>query len=127
MLLLLCFNFWIMPPSIPVAPEDLSPISPTLSLIYPTSLLTHISQQTSPALLRPHLLNWNLSRRHFLRVHSPVVRTLHLHEVHPNWVDKHEVTPEIVARENRMEGAAEILRGGAVNKDRELRERERDG
>ena len=122
-LLLLCFIFWVMSPSVPVAPENLSPISHTLSLIYPTSPLTHISQQTSPALLRPHPLNWNLSHHHFLQVHTPVVRALHLHEVYANWVDKHEVTPEIVAGETRMEGTAEMLRGWAVNKDRELRER----
>jgi hypothetical protein len=41
--------------------------------------------------------------------HSNVVRTLFLHGAHADRADKHEVMPEMLARESGKEGAADVL------------------
>ena len=54
--------------------------------------------------------------------HTNVIRTL-LHGAHADRPDKHDITPEVVARDNRRDETAEVLREWVENKDRDLRER----
>jgi ankyrin repeat protein len=40
--------------------------------------------------------------------HTDIVRALLLHGAHADRADKHGVTPEVLARDNRIEGKADI-------------------
>jgi|ERR1700734_64204 hypothetical protein len=51
-----------------------------------------------------------------------VVRTLFLHRVYADHVDKHGVSPEMPARDNGKGSTADVLREWLGNKDRDLRE-----
>lgn len=55
------------------------------------------------------------------------MRLLLLHGAHADRRDKHGVTPEMLARDCGHEEVAEVLREWVKNKDRDLRDRERDG
>ncbi|KIM72486.1 hypothetical protein PILCRDRAFT_16093 [Piloderma croceum F 1598] len=58
--------------------------------------------------------------------HTNVARTLFLRDTHAYLIDTHGVTHEILARENWMEGMAEMLKEWLANKNRDSREREGD-
>ena len=55
--------------------------------------------------------------------HEHVVLTLLLHGALPDRPDKHNVTPEMLARQNGWTRCAELLRKWTLEKDRDLRER----
>lgn len=55
---------------------------------------------------------------------TDVVLLLLLHGAHPNRADKHGVTPEMLATQNGWVECGKVLSDWAVNKDRDLRERE---
>ncbi|KAI0708182.1 hypothetical protein C8T65DRAFT_609659 [Cerioporus squamosus] len=56
--------------------------------------------------------------------HEHVVLTLLLHGAHPDRADKHNITPEALARQNGWTRCAELLSKWTHEKDRDLRERE---
>jgi hypothetical protein len=70
-----------------------------------------------------------LSNRRFIWIyplvaangHAHVVRTLTLHVAHADRADKHSVTPEMLAKNNRKGSTAEALRDSLKNKDKDLR------
>ncbi|KAJ7714339.1 hypothetical protein DFH07DRAFT_863428 [Mycena maculata] len=53
-----------------------------------------------------------------------IVTTLLLRGAHPNRADKHGITPEMLARQNKHDECAEVLKAWVLNKDRDLRERQ---
>jgi hypothetical protein len=85
----------------------------------------------TPQPLRPHVSSSSYTLLHLAAAngHSTVVRILLLHGAHTDQADKHGVTPEMLARENREEpeGTAEVLKAWMANEDQDLREREGDG
>ncbi|RDX47101.1 hypothetical protein OH76DRAFT_1484944 [Lentinus brumalis] len=56
--------------------------------------------------------------------HEHVVLTLLLHGAHPDRADKHNITPQMLARQNGWTRCAELLSKWTHEKDRDLRERE---
>ncbi|PPQ98409.1 hypothetical protein CVT24_004088 [Panaeolus cyanescens] len=54
-----------------------------------------------------------------------VITLLLLHGAHPDRADKHGVTPEALAQQSGWLECAQVLREWSINKDRDLRERER--
>jgi hypothetical protein len=123
--------FWCVLLSVPVTPEDLSPISPySISPIYPTypyhcSYISHnrflYATLTAPTQPAPTSSPSLPQGPHPRCSHAP------LQELHVNWADKHEATPVMVIRKKGMKRTAEVLGEWVVNKDMDPRQREPGG